>query len=141
MNKKIDRNRAILNLGQEAERRLVKSEVMRFRLEEATFKRFLVLAKKLNKPAGALVREWVTEKLNQVENGHTDTPESVAISIIATSLAERGLLHDDQIGKIHHLLTGNHTSIVDKLGMPGGEDIEFKPARLRGNFRRPVDLS
>lgn len=38
-------------------------------------------------------------------------------------------------------LTGGHTSIVDLLAMPGVEDIEFEPPRLRGDFYLPVDLS
>ncbi len=38
-------------------------------------------------------------------------------------------------------LTGNHTSIVDMLAMPGVEDIEFEPPRLSGDFYRPADLS
>lgn len=107
MHKKIDRERAISNLREEAQRQLLKSEVMRFRLEEPTFKRLLLLASKLNKPVGSLVREWVVEKLNQAENQSTNTPESMAISIIATSLAEQGLLKKNQIGKIQQLLNGN----------------------------------
>ncbi len=38
-------------------------------------------------------------------------------------------------------LTGNHTSIIDMLAMPGVEDIEFEPARLSGDFYRPTDLT
>ena len=38
-------------------------------------------------------------------------------------------------------LTGNHTSIIDMLAMPGVEDIEFEPPRLSGDFYRPADLS
>ena len=37
-------------------------------------------------------------------------------------------------------LTGKHTSIIDMLAMPGAEDIEFEPPRLRGDFHRPADL-
>ena len=38
-------------------------------------------------------------------------------------------------------LTGEKTSIVDLLAMPGVEDIEFDPPRLRGPLTRPVDLT
>lgn len=38
-------------------------------------------------------------------------------------------------------LTGNHTSIIDLLAMPGIEDIEFEPPRLNRDFYRPADLS
>ncbi|TPW16888.1 MAG: prevent-host-death protein [Halothiobacillaceae bacterium] len=38
-------------------------------------------------------------------------------------------------------LTDKHTSIIDMLAMPGAEDIEFEPPRLRGDFHRPADLS
>lgn len=38
-------------------------------------------------------------------------------------------------------LTGKHTSIIDMLAMPGAEDVEFEPPRLRGDFHRPADLS
>jgi prevent-host-death family protein len=38
-------------------------------------------------------------------------------------------------------LTGEQASIVDLLAMPGAEDIEFDPPRLRGPLTRPVDLT
>lgn len=38
-------------------------------------------------------------------------------------------------------LAGCHTSIVDLLGMPGVEDIEFDPPRLSDGSPRPADLS
>jgi len=38
-------------------------------------------------------------------------------------------------------LTGEQASIVDLLAMPGVEDIEFDPPRLRGPQARPVDLT
>ena len=37
-------------------------------------------------------------------------------------------------------LSGGSLSIVDLLGMPGVEDIEFDPPRL-GDVHRPADLS
>lgn len=107
MKKKIDRERAIYNLGVEAQRQLLKSEVMRFRLEEPTFKRLLMTAGRLKKMPSTLVREWVVEKLNQVEEQGTESPESLAISIIADSLAKRGLLKDAQVEKIKLLLNGH----------------------------------
>lgn len=106
MSKKINKERAILNLRQEAHKRVVKDEVMKFRLEAETLERLLILAKKSNKPAGTLVREWVVEKLDESESRRKETPEITAISIIASSLAEHGLLHNDQIGRINQLLTG-----------------------------------
>ena len=38
-------------------------------------------------------------------------------------------------------LTGEHVDIVEMLGMPGVEDIEFEPPRLPGDIHRPIDLS
>jgi prevent-host-death family protein len=38
-------------------------------------------------------------------------------------------------------LAGGKTSIVDLLGMPGIENVEFEPSRLQGPFARPADLS
>jgi prevent-host-death family protein len=38
-------------------------------------------------------------------------------------------------------LAGGKTSIVDLLGMPASESVEFEPGRLRGPFARPADLS
>ncbi|HEY9870606.1 MAG TPA: hypothetical protein V6D08_15680 [Candidatus Obscuribacterales bacterium] len=105
MSKRIIREDAILNLRQEAQRRVIKDEVMKFRLEAATLERLLRLAQQLNKPAGTLVREWVVEKLDQIETGRTEPPEVTAISIIADSLAERGLLRDEQIDRIRQLLS------------------------------------
>lgn len=37
-------------------------------------------------------------------------------------------------------LTGGNASIVDLLAMPGGEDIEFEPPRLQGDFQRPAEF-
>jgi hypothetical protein len=102
--KKIDKQRAILNLRKEAQERLLKSETMKFRLDAETLKRLLVLAKKLNKPAGTLVREWVIEKVSQVENGYKESPETAAINIIVSSLSKRGLLQQNQISHIQELL-------------------------------------
>lgn len=38
-------------------------------------------------------------------------------------------------------LMGNQASIVDLLAMPGADEIEFEPPRLRGDFYRPADLA
>lgn len=38
-------------------------------------------------------------------------------------------------------LTNQEANIVDMLGMPGVEDIEFEPPRLLGETHRPADLS
>ena len=104
MSKKIDRDRAISNLRQEAQNRAIKNEVMKFRLESETLERLLILSQKCNKPVGTLVREWVIEKLDQAENQHTNNAEIKAISIIASSLADRGLLHKDEISRIQQIL-------------------------------------
>ncbi len=37
-------------------------------------------------------------------------------------------------------LTGGSASIVDLLAMPGGDDIEFEPPRLQGDFQRPAEF-
>ena len=104
MSRKVDKSRAISNLRQEAQRRVIKDEVMKFRLESETLERLLTLSQRLNKPAGTLVRDWVIEKLNRIESEPKETPGIAAISIIADSLAKRGLLQDDQVSRIHQLL-------------------------------------
>jgi hypothetical protein len=104
MNKKITKQQAISSLRKEAQERVIKGEVMKFRLEEKTLERLLALAKKLNKPAGTLVREWVIEKIDLLEQGHKEAPEITAISIIADGLAERGLLRDQELQTIKRLL-------------------------------------
>jgi prevent-host-death family protein len=38
-------------------------------------------------------------------------------------------------------LTGDHSSIIDLLAMPGVEDIDFDPPRLDDGIYRPADLS
>jgi prevent-host-death family protein len=38
-------------------------------------------------------------------------------------------------------LTGEHVDIIEMLGMPGVEDVEFEPPRLPGDLHRPPDLS
>ena len=38
-------------------------------------------------------------------------------------------------------LTGDRVDIIEMLGMPGVEHIEFEPPRLPGDIHRPVDLS
>jgi hypothetical protein len=104
MNKEIDREKAIANLREEAQRRVIKNEIMRFRLEAQTFERLLKFAKKINKPVGTLVREWVVEKLDQAESKNKQSPQIKAISIITTTLAERGVLKADQVVHINKLL-------------------------------------
>lgn len=104
MNKKIDLELAVKNLRKEAHNRVLKNEVMKFRLEENNLDRLLKLAKKLNKPAGALVREWVIEKLDQIEKGRKESPEIKAISIITDSLSKKGLLENSQVNRILRLL-------------------------------------
>ena len=37
-------------------------------------------------------------------------------------------------------LTGAQASIIDILGMPGVEDIDFEPPRLPGELHRPAEL-
>ncbi len=105
MSNKINRERAIANLREEAQRQIIKSEIMRFRLEEETFARLLNFAAKIKKPVGTLVREWVVEKLDQAESKPKESPQTKAINIITTSLAERGLLKANQVGRINKLLT------------------------------------
>ena len=38
-------------------------------------------------------------------------------------------------------LTGKRESIAELLAMPGMEDIDFEPPRMRGPLSRPVDFS
>ena len=104
MNKKIDREKAIANLREEAHCQVLKNEVMRFRLEAENLDRLLKFAKKINKPVGTLVREWVIEKLDHAERKPKQSPQIKALSIITTSLAQQGLLKADQVGRINKLL-------------------------------------
>ena len=104
MSKNIDKEKAIANLRPEAQNRLIKNEIMRFRLESETFERLLKYARKINKPVGTLVREWVVEKLNQLESKPKQSPQIKAINIITTSLAEQGLLETKEVGRINKLL-------------------------------------
>ena len=102
--KKFDLDRAMLNLGLEAHRRVVKTEVMKFRLEAKNLERLLTVAYQCNKPVGTLVREWVIEKLDEAEHSINPSAEKTAIGIIADSLAERGLLPDAEFAQIQQLL-------------------------------------
>jgi hypothetical protein len=106
MNKKINVEKAIQNLGLEAHKRVLKDEVLKFRLESETLDRLLKLAYKLNTPVGTLVRSWIIERLDEEENGQRETPEIAAISIIALSLAEQGILPDDEMARINKILSG-----------------------------------
>jgi prevent-host-death family protein len=45
------------------------------------------------------------------------------------------LRHDD-----YRRLAGGGPNIVDLLGQPGGENIEFEPPRLGGGSLRPAEL-
>jgi prevent-host-death family protein len=45
------------------------------------------------------------------------------------------LSHDE-----YRRLAGKKPSIRELLAQPGGDDIEFEPARLDGPFFRPVDF-
>jgi hypothetical protein len=38
-------------------------------------------------------------------------------------------------------ISGKRESIAELLAMPGMEDIDFEPPRLRGPLLRPVDFS
>ena len=38
-------------------------------------------------------------------------------------------------------IAGKHESIVDLLAMPGANEVEFEPPRLKGHLHRVVDLS
>lgn len=93
-----------MNLRKEAHNRVLKDEVMKFRLESETLERLLTLAAKSNKPVGTLVREWVIEKLDSLEGIQQETPEIKAIGIIANTLAKRGLLPSEQVVRINRLL-------------------------------------
>ncbi len=37
-------------------------------------------------------------------------------------------------------LTGDHADIIDMLGMPGVEEVEFDPPRLQGALHRPAKM-
>lgn len=102
---KIDKKKAVAELRHAASERIVKSEIMRFRLEEPTFRRLEETAFKLKKQSSTLVREWVIEKLDEIERNGSATPTITAISIITDSLAEQGLLKDTQVRRIRKLLT------------------------------------
>lgn len=67
----------------------------------------------------------------------------------AKKAAEKGPVIITDRGKPSHVLLsfedyrkllGKGPSLADVLAMPGGEDIEFEPPRLRGPIARPVDF-
>jgi prevent-host-death family protein len=37
-------------------------------------------------------------------------------------------------------LTGGNMSLAEALAQPGGADVDFEPARLRGGLFKPADL-
>ncbi len=41
----------------------------------------------------------------------------------------------------YQTLTGGQKSVLELLAMPAAAEIEFEPPRLRGNLRKPVDLT
>lgn len=41
----------------------------------------------------------------------------------------------------YNRLAGAEASIVDVLAMPGADDVDFDPPRLRGPLHRPIDPS
>ena len=67
----------------------------------------------------------------------------------AKKAAQRGPVFITDRGKPAHVLltieeyrniTGNRLSIIELLGLPGVEDIDFEAPRL-GGIQRPADLS
>jgi hypothetical protein len=112
MNKKINVEKALQNLGLEAHKRVLKDEVLKFRLESDTLDRLLKLAYKLNTPVGTLVRSWIIERLDDEEKDQRETPEIAAIGIIASSLAEQGILPDDEMARIHKILSGKRRKTI-----------------------------
>jgi hypothetical protein len=101
---KIEKEKAIADLRHAAQERIIKSEMMRFRLEEPTYRRLLSTAMKLKKRSSTLVREWVVEKLDEIERNGSATPGITAIGILTDSLAEQGLLKNAQVRRIQKLL-------------------------------------
>lgn len=42
--------------------------------------------------------------------------------------------------KEYERLTGRRKSLVELLAMPGADDVDFEPGRLKGPIARPADL-
>jgi len=67
----------------------------------------------------------------------------------AKKAARKGPVFITDRGRLAHVLLtigeyqklcGGQTRIIDLLAMPGVEEIDFEPPRLRGNLCRPADL-
>jgi len=78
-----------------------------------------------------------SREFNQDTSGAKKAAEKGPVFITDRGRPAHVLLTIDEYRK----LTGNHTSIVEMLAMPGVEDIEFEPPRLSDDFYRPPDLS
>ncbi len=68
----------------------------------------------------------------------------------AKRAAKRGPVFITDRGRPSHVLltvedyqrlTGGQKSVLEFLAMPAAAEIEFEPPRLRGNLRKPVDLT
>jgi prevent-host-death family protein len=68
----------------------------------------------------------------------------------AKKAAKRGPVFITDRGRPAHVLltieeyekiSSKRESVIDLLAMPNAEDVEFEPARLKGNLYRAADLS
>ncbi len=74
----------ILKVKKKARDYLTKTEIFQFRLDAETYAALFSLAERHRKPAGSLVREWVSERINRelagLTGATTDTVHSMAAS-------------------------------------------------------------
>ena len=77
-----ERQRRRLKVANEALDSVAKTEQFNFRMEAETIKRLYQCAEAQGKPVGALVREWVIEKLNEEEKAPSTTALMQEIQVL-----------------------------------------------------------
>lgn len=72
---------------QEALRSIAKTEQLNLRIDSEGIERLYEMSGKVGKPVGTMVREWITERLDQEEAGAEKTP-AVALAIIQQKVSQ-----------------------------------------------------
>ena len=83
------------------------------------------------------ITTWSSREFNQDTSGAKKAAKEGPVFITDRGRPAHVLLSIEDYQK----LTGGLISIVDMLAMPGVEDIEFEPPRLRDKSHRPADMS
>lgn len=78
-----------------------------------------------------------SREFNQDASGAKKAARNGPVFITDRGRPAHVLLTIDEYQKI----TGNQANIIDLLGMPGVDEIDFEPSRLGGSLYRPADLS